>query len=117
MAEHLAGLNKSDGFSYSTSEKWTGKYDTDGRKIYVKVVTGTTPSSSFASIAHGITGLYKNRNLYGYCKTLSGSFIPLGFWNGAQYFCAFTNSTNLELRIQQEYYALPFEITIEYTKS
>lgn len=32
--------------TYSTTEQWTGEYDDDGRKIYRKVIKGTTAAGS-----------------------------------------------------------------------
>lgn len=32
--------------TYSTTEQWTGGYDDDGRKIYRKVIKGTTAAGS-----------------------------------------------------------------------
>lgn len=49
---------KMDSLSYSENETWTGKYWTDGRKIYTKLVTGTVPSTGTTiSIPHGVSGI------------------------------------------------------------
>lgn len=46
MSEMMANMERLGEIDYSTEEQWTGKYWIDGNKVYIKVLTGTTPSSS-----------------------------------------------------------------------
>lgn len=44
--------------SYSLSEKWTGGYWVDGKKIYKKTIyLGALPNNTTKTVSHGITNL------------------------------------------------------------
>ncbi len=57
---------------YSTSEQVIGKW-VDGRKVYRKVLTGTTTNSDIQTINHGISNLYAVIQVSGFIKATNGS--------------------------------------------
>ena len=55
--------------SYSTTEKWTGGYWIDGKKIYKKTINfGALPNATNKRVAHGISNLDLIIKTEGYSK-------------------------------------------------
>lgn len=50
--------------TYSTTEQWTGEYDDDGRKIYRKVIKGTTAAGSETSKYFAVGAQVENYIMY-----------------------------------------------------
>ena len=101
--------------NYSTEEQVVGTW-IDGKPLYQKSFIGTTSNNNTdTGITHGLPidiGLVVN----GY--VINGtSYIAVGFHNGTNYFSAFVNKTQIQLRAQQIYWNNPFVITIQYTKT
>jgi hypothetical protein len=121
VADALDGMYRINSFQtdYSTEEKVVGKW-IDGKPIYQKTLTGTFTSSANQSIPHGIANFEQAINVFGYLESSSSNVdynIPIGFYNGTQYFGVFFDSTNLQARIQTVYYGRSYNITVQYTKT
>ena len=110
---------------YSTSEKWTGKYWIDGKKIYSKSVTYNFPnsySSQTLSIPIILTNIDSTINIYGTYKSGSGIYsVPLATGSGDVGIISFgkIDSTSIQVRIggTQSFSNSIFYVTIEYTKT
>lgn len=56
-------------FKHGTTEQWTGEYDSDGKKIYIKDFSFTTSASdvtAWTNIGANITNLYRLIGLEGF---------------------------------------------------
>ena len=75
------------GKKYSTSEVKTNDVWIDGKPIYRKVVTGTTPASGGnKTVGTGVTNGANARLVGGYIENIAGtSHFPLNFYTNAQW--------------------------------
>lgn len=62
--------------NYSTTEQAIGIW-IDGRTIYRKVIAGTTDSSNYESVQHGITNFGAVINIYGYIHAANNESQPI----------------------------------------
>ena len=103
---------------YSTSEKKIGTW-IDGKPIYRKVITGTTPSnnSQITTINNGQEII----NLYGFINSWSSNRIPINSYNNANDYCRVFGDTTSPIKItitcSSSYYNMPYKIIVEYTKT
>lgn len=86
--------------TYSTTEQWTGEYDDDGRKIYRKVIKGTTAAGSETDKYFAVGAQVENYIMYWAISTadsvLAGisQFIypsPTGIKSGGRVIMGFTH--------------------------
>lgn len=109
-----------NGSVYSTTEQIVGRW-INGKPIYQKTIEGTFASSGTGQdINHNIANLEQAVNVMGYL--VSGGAgetfnIPVGFYNGAQYFSAFFTPTKMCARLHSSYFGTPYKITVQYTKT
>lgn len=90
--------------TYSTTEQWTGEYDDDGRKIYRKVIKGTTAAGSETNKYFAVGAQVENYIMYwAISESDSGSGIaqfiypgPTGTSGGGRVIVGFphTNASN-----------------------
>ena len=91
--------------TYSTTEQWTGEYDDDGRKIYRKVIKGTTAAGSGTNKYFAVGAQVENYIMYWAIAESSGGsagiaqFIypgPTGTDSGGRVIVGFphTNASN-----------------------
>jgi len=105
--------------SYTTSEVWTGRRWTDGRKIYRKVVDcGNLPNTTTSTTAHGVTGVSIWFDPRG---TASNGTLTLGIPYSAptlaQNIACYLNSTNIALVTGQNWITYQTYVVLEYTKT
>ena len=69
VREELRGFSGGDGISYSFEEQWTGKYWVDGKKIYQKSLTASSPAVNAGTvIAHGVANIDSPVDIFGVHK-------------------------------------------------
>ena len=109
--------------SYSLSEKWTGGYWVDGKKIYKKTIyVASFPNAAEATIAHNISNLGQVIRLQGYMATGSGGAWPIpmppnplaAITTGI---IAFASNTSITIRTGSDRRQYSGYITLWYTKS
>lgn len=121
MSAGVAGTQVAgNGLVYSTTEQVVGRW-INGKPIYQKTIEGTFASSGTGQdINHNIANLEQAVNVMGYL--VSGGAgetfnIPVGFYNGAQYFSVFFMTTKMCARLHSSYFGTPYKITVQYTKT
>lgn len=102
---------------YSTAEIKTNKVWTDGKPIYRKVLTGSTPSSSVSSwtTLATIPNLDVAINIYGALEGTSKNFVPR-YESNSFYFILSAENTDIKYK-QVGYNSRNYHIIVEYTKS
>lgn len=102
---------------YSTSEVKTNKVWIDGKPIYRKVLTGSTPSSSVTSwtTLATIPNLDVAINIYGALEGTSKNFVPR-YESTSFYFILSVENTDIKYK-QAGYNSRYYHIVVEYTKS
>ena len=105
--------------TYSTDETFTGKYWIDGKPIYRKVITGTTPSTStYGSTTVGISNLDTMTSILGVIDRSDGYrvFMPL---NNSDFDCAYRDASDAFIvhPVASNYMSSSFRVAFEYTKS
>lgn len=123
MAEQLAELNKGEGFKYSTTETFTGKYWIDGKPIYCRVIEDTTPSTAqvysmgtIANLGEVITAhfvLYAGFYVDGAAYT-GTAYTPFNY--GYVLMNGTTGTVNYKSLVSN-YFNKPIKAIIEYTKA
>lgn len=120
MAEQLAELNKGDLEVYSTDEKVIGTW-IDGKTLYRKVFTGTTPSTPNVNtnLPHTITADMNIKRIDGNITNSSGAQFPLNlqFVDGSSINTWRRTTTALGMSVYSNVVSSPYEIIIEYTKT
>ena len=102
---------------YSTSEVKTNKVWIDGKPIYRKVLTGSTPSSSVTSwtILATIPNLDAAINIYGALEGTSKNFVPR-YESNSFYFILSAENTDIKYK-EAGYNSKNYHIVVEYTKT
>lgn len=106
-----------DGEIYSTSEVKTSKVWIDGKPIYRKVLTGSTPSSSVTSwtTLATIPNLDVAINIYGALEGTSKNFVPR-YESNSFYFILSAENADIKYK-EVGYNSRNYHIVVEYTKS
>lgn len=74
MPNGFAIASSGNNIRYSTTEQWTGGYDDDGRKIYRKVIKGTTAAGNETSKIFAVGAQVENYIIYwAIAKSVDGS--------------------------------------------
>lgn len=111
--------------SYSTAEKFTGKYWIDGKPIYRKTVDcGTLPNATTKNVATGITNISNIISIKGIANTSdANTCVPIPYVSinsndtSLNIACYYSNGNiNLRTFIDMTVYTQSF-VTIEYTKT
>lgn len=102
-------------YEYSTEEHFTGKYWIDGKKIYRKVVTGTT--STVIDTFYVITTFANVKDIIQmklYCRDAANSLIEVSNTGNIKYFI---DEQNCLLLLHGDWHSgCEFTFIIEYTK-
>ena len=125
----LSNYAVTGGNTYSTSEQIVGRW-IDGKPLYQKTITGTSPANNTATVIGSVASLVaanaKIKNMFGYIEWDSGTdsgvvMIPnysfrdqqnsVNIWVGA-------NSASLYMECMGSLnFSRPFTLTIQYTKT
>lgn len=116
------------GFTYSTSEQWTGEYWIDGKKIYTKTLRGSIKAFATGNINHGVTdiGSYRTfdfNNSFWMPNGNSNLFYHLGRWESSTAFLcpgSISNTGYMNLAVGSSWASDNTNscyITIRYTKT
>ena len=103
--------------SYSTTERFTGKYWIDGKPIYSKVITISFINSNIQAaqnFPHGITGLDKIIKYFGNCE-ITNAKRPFPYSDSIV--CNLNSYNNTDIYLYCCYQVSNLELTIEYTKT
>lgn len=109
--------------TYSTSETWTGEYDTDGKKIYkVTFIVNNPTVGSYFNINGNVD--FSNCNLKSIRGILTGIAgnevlewkIPYYFASN-EYVNIFRSNENIKIQIVNAYTISKAEVTVKYTKT
>lgn len=96
---------------YSTDEKVIGRWH-DGKPLYQRVLTGTTPSNNTNTIVLTLDSSIRTKNLFGW----SGS-VPIPYYGNTSWYLNAYMEGGYTLRMQVNgYNSMPFELVIQYTK-
>lgn len=89
----------------------------DGKPLYRRMLT-TTITSSLFDVQHLIPQVDKIFVEMGWLYEDSiQARIPVGFYNGSEYFSAFTNATKLYVRASSSYTGKNIFVIVNYTKT
>ena len=106
--------------TYSTEETFTGKYWFDGKKIYRKVIIGTTPSSNDTQMLY-LDNVEELVDLKGFINSWESNRIPINSFSNTNDFVRIFATTINPLRVNfnsvSAYFNQPYKIIIEYTKT
>lgn len=95
-------MTSGSSFTYSTSERWTGDYWIDGKKIYCKTVSlGAMPNNTTKYVAHGVTNIDRFIKIDGVAKASSNGnhlILPyVNFYNSYSSITFYVGKINIEL--------------------
>lgn len=110
----ITGIKYIQPDSYSTEEKLIGTW-IDGKPLYQKTMSVTTPSGSRGVIAT-IDANYSVREISGYIIESNANTFPINFSYSGYYVCACVLSSDITI-FQNGYSNLPAYITLKYTKN
>lgn len=102
--------------TYSTEEQWTGDYWIDGKKVYQKVITAQSPSTSFLlPVGETVDSLV---DLRGLIEISNGNILPVPFLQNTNYIGILLASDKVNISVFSSGYTfLSAIIFIEYTKT
>lgn len=102
---------------YSTNETRIGTW-INGKPVYRKIITSTTPSSSTVATVGTISNTDLVINLYGYLTAGNNQRIPLNFVYNAEQCSLYKEGNNIMCRITAaSYQSKSCIIVAEYTKT
>ena len=107
------------GTDYSTTEVDTGVKWIDGKTIYRKVIPfGKMPNAALKSVAHGITGIDKVIDQWGFGLLGSNyTVFPYVTFNSDYNVSLFSTATNVCIETKQNRSGVDAWVIMEYTKS
>lgn len=116
----------SNGLVYSTTEQVVGKW-IDGKPLYQKTYTGTTPSNFSPTSSYRISlGLGANSyticRTFGSCNSVTRTYVPLHYTNtvggNVYFFDAYGVNSSDELVFvgTSNYASCNYAVTVQYTK-
>lgn len=113
-----------EAWQYSTEETRTGSTWIDGKPIYRKVITGTTPSSEGGVLVASILNISNVIKLYGTLEQRSNGIlqnqVPLNtYWSDTVRIATMYSHTlnGIYMKALGVYQNMPFRLVIEYTKT
>lgn len=112
----MVGTNNSD--YYSTDEKVVGVW-TDGRPLYQKTYSLTTPSTTADTIIGSLDSSCIVREMTGFVEN-AGAYLPIMFKYGDDsnnYIIIYISATNVRCKVASGYTSKPVHLTVKYTKT
>ncbi len=99
---------------YTTSQTFTGKHWIDGKKIYRKVLEGTTGSAASTWTTIGtINDIDEITSLTG----ILGKYLPIPQYTNSSYLVSLQNNNGNIQVFAVGYLSTPVKIIVEYTKT